>query len=169
MQEFRVQLNNGSIAGVASFVFFLLFHYAGFNPFGAISYIVLWLPFLFSYFTIKTIRDEQMEGYISYGQAFVKSGMMIFVWASLSGMLVYLFGFLVDDSWVEIFINQSLKDLEPAAEFLGEDLIESAVKAIEESTVFSLAWSDFQTKALGGLVVSFIMAAFLYKKPPFIQ
>lgn len=169
MQDFRVQLNNGSIAGVASFAFFLLFHFAGFNPFGTISYVVIWLPFLFSYLTIKAIRDEQMEGYITFGQAFIKSSTMVFVWASLSGMLIYLFGFLVDDSWVEVFINQSLKDLEPAAEILSESMIENAVKAIEESTVFSLAWSDFQTKAIGGLIVSLIMAGFLNKKPPFIQ
>ena len=96
--------------------------------------------------------------------------MFIFVYASLSAMLIYLYGLLIDVSFVEFFINDNLQSLGEAKEqilaFMGEDTYKEMIAEFQKFDLASLAMGDFQSKTIGGFIIALIVAAILKQNPP---
>lgn len=172
MENIRIPLNYGSIAGTVSFAIFLLIYIAGHNPLGNASWVAVWVPVVFIVLGIKKYRDQVLEGYISYGQALGMGFMISFIFASLFGILVYIFGVLIDPAIVEMTRQESLQAMQEAADqlpqFFNEEMYDTMMEKIDEITISSLAFSEFTNKLFWGLIISLISAAFLkHTKSPF--
>lgn len=167
-------LNSGSLAGAITFALFLLYYYAlGLNPLGGIKYFSLVVPIYFMYQSVKKYKQTECEGYLTYGQGFFAALLFSFVYASLSGMLVYLYGLIVDGSFVSFFITDNLQTLGQAKKemiaILGEDTYRKMLDEFQNIDLGDLALSDFQSKLFGGFFIALIIAAILRQNPPVFE
>ena len=62
MNQIRIQLNYGTIAGLLTFAAFLVFYFAGLNPLGAIKWISLGFPIAFILMGVRKVRDDEFNG-----------------------------------------------------------------------------------------------------------
>ena len=165
----QIQLNFGSIAGLAGFGTFLLYHFLGFNPLGNISWLTFWLPYVIVYFGTKKYREEELEGYISFGQAYGYSLFTIMIFATLYGMLSYLFGMFIDGTILDKYIAEAMEGIakmEQLESLIGEETIELAAKEIQQTTMASISLSDVANKMIGGLLIAVIIALAIRKDKP---
>jgi hypothetical protein len=161
MEIVRIPLNYGSLAGIASFAFFLILYLLGYNPLGGLSWLGAWIPIVFIVLGIKKHRDENLDGYISYGQALGQGTMISIVFASFFAILVYLFGTLIDGTIVDAVVQESIEALEKARGFMSEEMIDMTIEQLEQTTIGNLAMTDFWNKFFGGFIVSLIVSAIL--------
>jgi hypothetical protein len=171
MKRYSSILNGGSIAGLVAFVFFLIVYYLlGMNPFGGIKFLGLAIPAAFMYFSVRRYRETEGEGFLKYGKGFMVGVMFTFIYSSLSAMLVYLYGLTIDGSFVEFFVNENLNAIGQAKDqlidFIGKDAYQEMIDEFKKIDVGSLAFSDFQSKTMGGVIIALIIAAILRQNPP---
>lgn len=171
MNRYTTILNGASLAGLIAFALFLTSYYVlSLNPFGAIKFFGLAVPALLMYTAVKKYKEVEGEGFLTYGKGFVVGVMFTFVYASLSAMLIYLYGLIVDGSFVEFFINDNLQSLGEAKEqilsFMGEETYKEMLEEFQKFDLASLAMGDFQSKTIGGFIIALIVAAILKQKPP---
>ncbi len=169
MQKYRTLLNFGSIAGLAGFVAFIIYYAIGSNPFGNVTWLTSWIPIVFIYLGTKKYRDETLGGSMTYGQAFSGGLIITLVWATLTGMLAYLFGAFIDGSFVDLYKEDTYEQLEQARGMLGDDMVDMAMKEIEKVTLGSMVQGDVINKVFGGVIVSLIIAAVNKKKPDIFE
>lgn len=166
----RTALNIGALFGLCSFVFFLLMYYSGLNPLGPSSWLGLWIPMVFIIWSIRHYRDHECGGYVSYWRAFRTGLLTTMCGALLSALLLYIFGTIGATGLLEDYKEQMLKGLEETEKMmrsmLGDKAFDMTVDNISQTTLSSLASSDFFNKTFGGVFVSLIVSAFLKRNPP---
>ncbi|HET6244845.1 MAG: DUF4199 domain-containing protein [Bacteroidetes bacterium] len=172
MENIKTPLNYGSIAGVVAFSIFLIIYMLGYNPLGSYSWVGAWVPIVFIILGIKKHRDQNLEGFITYGQAFGMGFMITFIFASLFGLLVYIFGTVVDPGIVEMTRSESLEAMQQASDqmpqIFSEELYDKMIEQLEAITISSLSFSEFTNKLFWGIIISLLAAAFLkHSKSPF--
>ena len=167
MENIRTPLNFGSIAGICSFAIFLLLYLTGYNPLGNLSWTAAWVPIVFIILGIKKHRDDNLNGFMSYGQALGIGCMIAIVFASFYGILVYIFGVLIDPGIVELSKREAMESMEKASEQLpqifGEEMYDKMLEQIDEISISSISLSEFTNKLIWGILISLISAAFLKK------
>lgn len=163
MNNLKIPLNFGTIAGIAVFTVALINYLIGFNPFGNASWLAVWIPFLFIYLTIKNIRDKELEGFITYGQAFKVAMLMVLIYATLGNMLNFIFFNFVAPHVFDEFMAQTLEEMEKMESFLGEEVYEQMVEEFEKTTLSSFVFSNALNQIIGGAILSLIYAAFMKK------
>lgn len=163
MNTLKIPLNYGTIAGVAVFAIALLNFLIGFNPFGNASWFGVWIPFVFIYLTIKNVRNNELNGYISYGEAFKVSMVMVLIYATLGNMLNFLFFNFAAPHVFDEFINQTLEEMEKMEAFVGAEMYEKMVEELEKTTLLSFTFSNTINQILGGTILSLLYAAFMKK------
>jgi len=189
MNRYISILNGGSLAGVIAFGWFLVLYFAmgaefvlvDFNeeflreamtirihPFGSVRMLGLVIPSIFMYKAVKRYKMEEGEGFILFGRAFQVGVMFTFIYASLAGMLVFLFGSIIDGSFVEFANTYDLRVLELTKE-AGESMflnLDEQMELIKERDLGSFAMMDFWRKTVSGFMIALIVAAVLKQKPP---
>lgn len=166
MDKFRTQLNYGSAAGTLAFVFFVLYGYFGLNPIGNMSWFSSWIPVLFIILAIRKIRDTELEGYITYKKGLSIGILTSLVYASLFGMMIYIYGTFIDSSFLELYKNEAFDGMELMEKYLDDSTMDLMIKEIDSITIGRTAISDFQTKLVGGIICSLIIAGFLKRERP---
>lgn len=164
----RIILNYGSAAGTAAFVLFLAYYYMGFNPFGNISWLSAWIPIVAIYLAVKKFRDQYNEGLLSYGIAFSTSIFIALIYGTLFAMLAYLFGTAIDGGFVTLYKNEAIESIELMQNILSMDeaLASEMAQEIDKASAGTIIFGDLQSKFLGSLIVSLVIAAILRKNPP---
>ena len=165
-------LNIASLGAFVSFAIFLMFLVLGFDPLGAISWFGAWVIVVVITMSIKRHRDGGLDGIITYGQALSIGLMATLVYASLFGILIYVFGTFIHPSLVEIHVEYMKYTMQTFFDYFGEQKsgdilgvedtgISEVMKLLEEQTMTSMALDDFQMKVWGGVIVSLICAGIL--------
>lgn len=165
----HIALNYGALSGLSCFGMFLLLYFLGFNPLGSISIVGIWIPVVFICLSTKTYRENELEGFMSY-----KQGIKIGFFTALSGgllfaFLIYIFGRIIDENLVENYKKEFIVQLEATKSFFSDKMYDMYMTSINEQTMSKLAFSEFISKAIGGLIVSLITAAIFKKQPPITQ
>ena len=171
MNHFTTILNGASLAGLIAFALFLTSYYVlSLNPFGAIKFFGLAVPALLMYTAVKKYKEVEGEGFLTYGRGFIAGVMFTFIYASLSAMMIYLYGLTVDGSFVDFFINDNLQSLGEAKDqiisFMGEATYKEMIEEFQKFDLASLAMGDFQSKTIGGFIIALVVATILKQKPP---
>jgi len=167
MESIRIQFNYGTLAGLAAFTTFLIWYYLGFNPLGDISWVNVIFPILFITLGIKQIRNTLGEGFISFREGLGAGFMISFVYASLFGMLIFLYGAFIDNSFFQIHITETMARLEQARAIVGEAMTDELLTANKTMTLQKQAIMDFQVKWIGGILLTLIIALIFRRKPKF--
>jgi hypothetical protein len=189
MTKFARLWNGGSIAGSLAFLYFLILYFGmgaefvlvpfeeeilresmtiRIHPFGGVKMFGVVIPIVLMYRAMKAYREEESEGFIAYGEAFRTGVLFSFVYASLSAMLIYLFGAFLDSSFVD-FANASDMRVLSLVKEQGQDLfgsLDEQIELIEKRSVVDFALSDLWTKSTSGIIIALILAAVLKKNPP---
>ncbi len=169
----RSALNIGALYGISSFVFFLLLYYAGLNPLGPGIWLGVWIPIVFTIWGIKFYRDQECGGFVSYWRAFQTGVMTIMCGALLSALLLYIFGMIGAPDLLDNYKEQMLQGLEETEtmmrSMMGDKVFDMTLENINQTTLATLASSDFFNKSLGGAFLSLVLAAFLKRNPPVDQ
>ena len=171
MNHYTTILNGASLAGLIAFALFLTSYYVlSLNPFGAIKFFGLAVPALLMYTAVKKYKEVEGEGFLTYGRGFIAGVMFTFIYASLSAMMIYLYGLTVDGSFVDFFINDNLQSLGEAKDqiisFMGEATYKEMIEEFQKFDLANLAMGDFQSKTIGGFIIALVVATILKQKPP---
>ena len=158
--------------GISVFALFLILWEAGKNPLGNWSIPGWILPVIFTIFAIRDHRNKDSEGYITYGRG-VGTGLLVAIFSGfLFAALMYYFVIFFAANIPQMQIDAAYANLERVKEMITSDQYNSTLKKIEEAkssmTPGGLAFSSFEARILGGLIISLIVAA-VYRKnrPPF--
>ncbi len=166
----RTALNIGALYGLSSFAFFLLMYYGGLNAWGASAWLGVWIPIVFTIWSIRFYRDRECGGYITYWRAFRTGFTTIMCGALLMGLLLYLFGLTGAPDLLDNYKEEMMKGVEESATmmkgFFSDKFYDMMVENINKTTLTSLASSDFFNKCFGGAIISLIVSAFLQRNPP---
>lgn len=163
MNNLKIPLNYGTIAGIAVFAIAILNYLIGFNPFGNASWLAAWIPFVFIYLTIKNVRQKEFEGFINYWAAFKVSMVMVLIYATLGNMLNFMFFNFAAPHVFDEFIAQTMEEMEKMEAFVGADMYEKMVEEFEKTTLLSFTFSNAFNQIFGGAILSLIFAAFMKK------
>lgn len=171
MKRYKHLLNAGTMAGLLSFVLFMvLFYLFGETPNGPWSWIGAFFPIILLYLGMKKYKEEEGEGFLKYGEGLRAGLMFTFIYASLSAMLILLYGSLVSDEFMELIKKDSLEALGQTKDFmiemLGRDAYEQQLEEVKSISVVQISSGDFFGKFIGGLVLTLVYAGILMKKPP---
>jgi hypothetical protein len=173
-QGLKTILNFGAYIGLADFIVFLILFLSGFNPLGPASWLGAAFPVLLMIYGAKIYRLHCTDGYMTYGKAFSTILSIGIAGACLFGILVYMFGVLVDSSIVEMKINETVEVFEKLRGMMGDDWYEKNVAELagdihNKMTVSSIVRDDVTSKFLGALLVAFIASFFVRKPKPFFE
>lgn len=165
----RTALNYGAMSGLTSFLIFLALYYKGMNPLGPASWLGAWIPIVFICLSTKYYRDRILGGFISYWQGF-RTGMLTAICGSfLFALFIYSFTKIFDGTIVEAFKSDALRGMEDAKYIFSDEMYDQGIESIEKINMGNIATNDFFTKILGGLLISFITAAFYRRLPSEIE
>lgn len=158
-------IHYGAYYGLSAFIFSALLSYTLGNPLGLVSWLGVWIPVLFICLAMKHQRDNVSEGYIDYWEAFRTGLSTIFFGGILFGMLLYLFGTVVQPNLLADYKTDMLNETENMRnlKFFNEALVDSIVDGIEKTTLGSAITGDYFNKTLGAALVSLVAAA-IYKR-----
>jgi hypothetical protein len=165
-------LNFGACIGLMDFIVFLILYLAGYNPTGpgVVSSI---LTIILMVWGVKSYRIYQKENYISYLDAFLMLMGIALSGALLFGLFEGAFGLFIDDSIVEMKINQAAEDLGAWSKLMGREWYERNLSELEaRRTSINLGiviLSELQIKSLYAFFFSFIVAFFIRKQKPFFE
>lgn len=160
----RTGLHYGSLSGLAIFGFYLAVYLAGFNIFGGVSMLNVWIPVVFIVLATRHQRDRIQGGLISYGQAFATGMATAFFSAVLFGLSFYLMGKVFDHSLLEAYKIHAEESMKEGKEILSEALFEKAMESIDLVTMESLAFSEAFNKVVWGGIVTLVTAGMMRRR-----
>ena len=163
-QLIKHAMNYGTIAGLLSFMLFIILYAIVKNPLGEVSYIGFWIPVLFIILAVRSYKNNYGEGHITYGKAFRTGAYTGFFMAFLFSIMFYLFMKIYDPSILERHKTYLTEQLEFRKELWSESFYQLSLESIDKTTIGSLAWNEFSIKFIGAFITSLIVAAF-FKSP----
>jgi Protein of unknown function (DUF4199) len=163
----KSSLNFGALSGLACFAVFLLLYFAAANPLGNSSWLAAWIPVVIICISTKHYRENELEGFISYGQAWNIGALTGIAGAILHALLMYIFLKVYDNSLVESFKAENIRQLESMESQLSNvfssSVYDTALESYQRLDVKTVCSSDFFNKTIGAILVSLITAA-VYKR-----
>jgi hypothetical protein len=153
----------GAITGIALIIYSLILYLAGqtFNNYlGWISYILLLAGIIMG---TLLYRNKVLNGYISYGNAFLTGLLIIIFSAILSSFFSFILMRFIDPGLIEQLVSKTEEKL--LSQGLNDDQIEIAVERMRKmmaspfSVILSLLGMIFI-----GTIISLITAAFIKKE-----
>lgn len=160
----KVAMSYGALYGLSSIVVFLLFYFMGTDIQSKMpQYIGYILLILFIIVGIKSYRDTELGGFISYGKAFG------------TGVLISIFGGVITAIFTIIFFtyispDMAQKILEAAQQNMAdkgmsEDQIQTSMSyAAKFMTPFWLFLFSILGSALMGIIFSLLISIFMKKE-----
>ena len=167
---FKTAANFGAMSALSCFAMFLILYYLGVNPLGPASWLAVWVPPLFIVLATKRFRDFESGGFISYSTAFRIGFLTATCGGLLYALIVYIFGTLIDPALIDNFKEMMLADLEETESLMrsvvGDSVYEQSIEEMKNTTLKTIAMTDFFYKCVGGLIISLITAAVLKRNHP---
>ena len=153
----KTSLNYGALSGIACFAGFLLLYFAGANPLGNSSWLLSWIPVAIICMATKNYRENELEGFISYGQAWNIGALTGIAGALLYALFMYIFLKVYDQALVDNFKAENISQLESMEDQLngvfGSSLYDTALESYQRLDVKTVCTSDFFNKTIGAILV----------------
>ena len=159
----------GVILGGALMIISLLLYALGLDKDETVSKIAgifnILIPAIITFLGIKALRDENQNGFITFGQGFSCGLVISIIGAVISGLYSYLY-FLVINPWMVTYVRMK-QEQEMLDRGLSESEVEKMAGTMEMWTTPGMmaAFAVIGMIVLG-LVISLIAAAILKKEDP---
>ncbi len=157
-------------SGILAFVLLLVMYYLGSHP-------LLIAPFLdfrillfgiFTFFTLKEIRDYHQNGILYFWQAMAGALIVVLVTTAITSCLLWLFGIWEKD-FVASYITQFSAFLQsfPKEDIdrIGREVYERNLKELPATNVLDLVQTYFMQGMVIGFFVSIIVSVILRRQP----
>ena len=161
---FKTAIHYGSLSGIAIVIFYMVLYFSGFNLFGQMSILGIWIPIVFLVLATKYHRNHNLGGFMTYRQGLSIGFITTIFSATLFGLFFYLFGTVYDLSVLDTYKMQAEISLEEGKALLSEKMLDKAMESIELVTMSSLAFSEAFNKTIGGIIATLIIAAVFRRK-----
>ncbi len=138
----------------------------GFNLYSPVMFFQFVISVIFIQRCIRSIRENEGEGFISFKHAFVSGLMVCFFAFSLLGLVEYIVGAAVFPDMLTDSKNDMLQNLQAMEQFLSESQLEESYKNFEELTLGGLVANDAISKFFWGILLSLILAFIHRRKQP---
>ena len=170
MRKRTTILNHGSIAGLAGFLAYMLLFYAfGLGTDSIAGYMVWPIPIYLFYRAIVKYRDEEKEGFISYGSVVSNGVVYAMIYSSMVIMLT-----LILAQWDASYLNEGVEAI--LAEFgkMKDMYIDSGQKTEYEMIIDIMesygAWfiviGKFFNLFFANIISALILAFFVKTEKP---
>ncbi len=171
--KWPVAIRWGVIGGLASAALTMVWHVAGLtdfkNSFSATNLLSMLLGWAISLGVIvsgiKQYRDQQRDGFITFGEAFFTGFLVALVVAVFSAIFTAIYMTVIAPDIMETAINEGISKMEEQG--LDDEQIDNAVKMtkIFTSPIF-LTISALFGGLFSGAIFALIGAAIMKKDPP---
>jgi len=169
MEQYKTPLKYGLYGAIIGFVFYLMLLFSGNSPWGTSSWMGCWIPGMAAFFGAKVIRDNENEGFITFGKVFIASMLIIIAQAFIFEILAFIFNGVVSTNSVDQFKAELLINAEQTRELLGDEFYYKMEEEMEKVTLSSLVLSDLLYKVIGGALVSLVIASIVKKNKPIFE
>lgn len=161
-----IALRFGFFCGVCHSIMTIAVIYFGGTLYDPAMFFGVVLTIAFTMRCIKSIRENEGEGFITFKHAFFTGVALSFFAFLLYGLVVYLLGALVFTDMLSHAINEMLRSVEMLDGILNESQRDTLLDGYEKLTLGELAFNDASSKFFWGIFISLILALILKKKPP---
>ena len=156
----------GAIVGISLVIYTAILYLIGQHNskwLGSFSYVVIVAGLFFS---IKTYRDKELNGSISYKDA-VLTGILTSVFAAIIiGFFTYIMVRFIDPSMIDKALEEARQQILDKG--VPESQVDMQMKMMEKIiSPFVMFLSQTMAFSIGGAIFSLIIAAFLKKEPAF--
>jgi uncharacterized membrane protein YhaH (DUF805 family) len=155
--------NIGTIAGLISFSIFFLLSLAGANALISWNYLICWIAPIWFIISIKRIRDREMEGFISYWEAFRSVMLSGFFFASLYSAMVYLYVVFVDPGMFDGLKEIMLVGMEKLEGTVSSSMYDKMLEGVDELTIATFCQGKYVNNLIWMLLCAFILAGIVRK------
>ncbi len=161
--QIKNAMNYGAIIGIALIIISLLFYMMNETTSEIQNYLGYLVLAVGVYIGVKNQRDNEQNGLMSYGQA-LGSGTLISFFASIiMAFYLYLFIFLIDESFVDVLLEQAENDMIDAGQ--SDEQIELGMKYTRMFvTPFWMSIMSVIVYTVIGFIFSLVIAVFLKKQ-----
>ncbi|MCD4833472.1 MAG: DUF4199 domain-containing protein [Bacteroidales bacterium] len=161
--KFKVSLVNGIILGLALIVFSVLLYIFDLN----LKSYMNWFNYLIIVgivvYATKTYRDNNLNGYMTYGQALGLGTLILVFGVLISNIYNYIFMTVIDPDYLSkmlVMIEEKLLE-----KGMSDDQIEMVLSMQRKMlTPLIASLSDFAGKSIFGFIIILITSAFLKKE-----
>jgi hypothetical protein len=168
LDNYKILLNYGSIAGVIAFAVFVLLNLLGLNPLGNSGWLITFIPIYFIFQGASQQKKIVHNGLMDYKKGFFSCLTIGVVYSSLYAMLLYLYGSFIDASFIENFMQETaeefVKNKDSVIKLIGENFYDQSLEEILNVTVGKQARAEYFNKFLFSLLSSLIIAGYLKSK-----
>lgn len=158
---YKTALFYGSLSGIAIFIFYIVLYFSGFNIFGPISMIGVWIPIVFIIKATRFHRDHHLGGFINFKQGFAIGFFTTAFHVTLFGLAFYLFGVLYAGDLIEMYRAAAVESEAAGRAVFSDTLIDQTMESVDLVTMPTLAYSQSFVKMFGGAIVSVFTALLL--------
>lgn len=163
-------LNYGALSGLSCFAVFLLLYFLGINPLGNSSWLSAWIPVVIICVSTKTYRENELEGFMTYGEGWNVGVFTGIAGGMLYALLLYIFLKIFDANLIESFKNENIEQLYKMESelkgIIGSSVFETTLESYKRLDVKTVCSSDFFNKTIGAILVSLITAAIFKRNKP---
>lgn len=169
MKNYRTPLNYGLYGAVLGLSFYLMLLFSGNSPWSSSSWLGAWIPGVTAFLSIKKHLSLKIEPYSTFSEVFRIALIAIMVQAVLYNLFTLVFGVLFETGALEMYHVEVAEQAEQISSIFGEELYDKMMEEIKQTTLSTLAISDFTYKIIGGVIVSLILAASMKKNKPLFE
>ncbi|MEQ1585378.1 MAG: DUF4199 domain-containing protein [Cyclobacteriaceae bacterium] len=156
------------LAGHAVYMMSLVYRNPDFESNDIAGYAAMVVVFSLTFFGIRNYRNKQLNGAISFGEAFKTGALIALVGSTLYVVigLSYYYLFVPDflDKYTVHVINQATRNGATAAELVVKTQELAQFREMYKSPFFAILISYAEVLPIG-LVVAFVSSLFLKRKP----
>jgi hypothetical protein len=164
--HYITSLNMGTLAGLISFGLYMGLYTIGLSPMLNWRYLGIWIPILFIFLAIRSVKKNIPAGEMNFQRAFYTGFTTSFVMSSLKGILVYLTIMWTGEGIIDQYFDQ-LNTLLNEAKKRGETipLLPANYEDFRNQlNATSVGMMEFNMQLIGGAILSVILA-FIMKSP----
>lgn len=165
----KTALTYGVYLGVISIIYSVILYVAGMlgnKPLGYVSYLIVIGVLIWA---MLNYRDKVNDGYMSYGTGVGLGFLTALIGGVIGAVFTYVLMAFIDPSLPETLLNAALEEaVQKSPEIEGNlEMVEGMMRKMMSPGV--LAISGIIGSAIGGVIISLILAAIFKKDKPMFE
>lgn len=162
---FQATLTWGLITGIASIAYTLILYMVGLMQNKPLQYAGLIITVLCLYFGIKSIREQNYNGFISYSRS-LGTGVLISLFSTIVSIIFLIILYtVIDPNLIDKTLEESTNQM--AAKGMNQDQIEQGLKMAHKFFMPFLVIGGLFFGVLAGFIISLILSIFMKKEETF--
>jgi hypothetical protein len=163
VNPWKANLTNGLVLGMTGIIYMVLLYFLNMITNKPLGFAFLIIQIVLLYFLIKSYRDNQLHGNITYGQALGAGVITCLYFAVIMALFSYIFFAIIDPGLINKII--ALSEEQMVKKGLNQELIDKGMQMTRKMIVPPvLAIYMFFREMFFGVIISLVIAAFVRRE-----